>query len=373
MNSINVPSADPGVGVSLGALAQGDTTVVTFQVQITGLPPSGNQFVNTASISYNYIPACGGLTPVPRTVSTDPAYITLDSPAVLTAAKLADGIPDYCAIPGETVTFTITIENTGRLDTSDLVLTDGLASGLTFVAHSVYVNSINVPSADPSVGVSLGALAQGDTTVVTFQVQITGLPPSGNQFVNTASISYNYIPACGGLTPVPGTVGTDPAYITLDSPAVLTATKLVNGVTDYQSFIGGILTFTITVENTGRLDVADLILTDTLESGLAFIDDSVYVDSVNIPGVDPNSGIPLPSLDQGDSTVVTFQAQIVSPPPSGNLFVNSGSISYDYIPVCGGVGPVPGSTVTNEVFIRLRSTSFPPPRSFSGIGRKWEF
>ena len=318
-----------------------NSALVEFQAHNVSLPPSGNTFLNTGSVSFDYIPMCGGVTPVPGSAVTNDSHITLDSPAVLTAAKLVNGLPDYCAIPGETVTFTITIENTGRLDTSDLVLTDGLASGLTFVAHSVYVNSINVPSADPSVGVSLGALAQGDTTVVTFQVQITGLPPSGNQFVNTASISYNYIPACGGLTPVPRTVSTDPAYITLDSPAVLTAAKLVNGVPDYCAIPGETVTFTITIENTGRLDTSDLVLTDGLASGLTFVAHSVYVNSINVPSADPSVGVSLGALAQSDTTVITFQVQVTGLPSSGNQFVNTASISYNYIPACGGLTPVP--------------------------------
>ena len=354
VNSGNVPGADPNVGVPMGALAQGDTTEVTFDAQITGLPLSGNQFVNRGTVSFDYIPACGG-DPVTEDTDTNEVFITLDSPAVLTAAKLINGVLDYCAAPGETVTISISVENTGPIDTTGLVLTDILESGLTFVPNSVYVNSVNIPGANPNAGVSLGTLAQGNTTVVTFQAHNVSLPPSGNQFLNTGSVSFDYVPLCSGVTPVPGSTDTNDSYITLNFPAVLTASKLVNGVLDYCAVPGETVTISVSVENTGRLDTTDLVLTDILESGLTFVADSVYVNSVNVPGADPSAGIPLGDLAQDNTTVVTFQAQNVSLPPSGNQFVNSATIFYLYIPACGGVSPLPGSADTNEAFITLDS------------------
>ena len=157
--------------------------------------------------------------------------------------------------------------------------------------------------------------------------------------------------------------------INVDSP-VIVPTKLVNGQLAINASLGDIVTFSSTLENTGTLDALDVIFQDTLESGLAFIPGSVTLNGMPVPGGDPEAGLSLGTVAMGDLNVITFDVQIVSPPPSGMIFVNRGTASFDFS-ACSEV--ISNSNLSNSVAINLTSSGFLPPTAFNGIARKCQF
>lgn len=172
-----VPSADsPVTGVNVGSLAAGASTVVTFQVKIGNTVPNPNPIPNTATASYT------NGTPVDsNTVNTVvPApVITVDKSVDKTAAKL-----------GDTLTYTMTVSNPSAFPATGVVLTDPIPSGTTFVPGSVTING--AASGDqPNTGVTIGTLAAGASSVVTFQVKVGNTLPSPNPIPNTATVSFN--------------------------------------------------------------------------------------------------------------------------------------------------------------------------------------
>lgn len=69
---------------------------------------------------------------------------------------------------GTLVLFTLTLSATSALQQATIV--DDLASvGYSFVSGSVIVDGTPNPTADPSVGISLGAIPQNGSKTVTFQ------------------------------------------------------------------------------------------------------------------------------------------------------------------------------------------------------------
>lgn len=159
--------------------------------------------------------------------------------------------------------------------------------------------------------------------------------------------------------------------IGVDAP-VIDITKLVDNEYSTVANIGEIVTFSFSIDNTGTEDAYSLIFTDILESGLMFVPGSVLVNGFAAPNADPAIGITLGNLlMKGPSITVEFQAQIVSPPPSGNEFVNRGNVSFNYYPACGGL--TTATTQSNPVYITLFSVYLPPPNSFSGVAKKCQF
>jgi uncharacterized repeat protein (TIGR01451 family) len=92
-----------------------------------------------------------------------PTPTPADSPN-LTITKAVDKVT---ATPGEVLTYTITFSNTGTIDATNLVLSDPLPSGTTYVANSATMNGTFTSN---TVTWSIGTVAPGSNGTVTFQV-----------------------------------------------------------------------------------------------------------------------------------------------------------------------------------------------------------
>jgi hypothetical protein len=64
------------------------------------------------------------------------------------------------------------ITNNGLSPVNNVVMTDPIPTGTTFVAGSVTVGGTPRPAANPNVGVTVGTIAVGDSVTVTFQVRV---------------------------------------------------------------------------------------------------------------------------------------------------------------------------------------------------------
>jgi len=157
--------------------------------------------------------------------------------------------------------------------------------------------------------------------------------------------------------------------ISVDSPVVLPI-KQVNGALSTHSNIGDTVTFTITMENTGTLGAMNIIFQDTLQTGLKFIPGSVTLNGTPLPSADPEVGIDLGGLGIDDTDVIQYDVMILSPPLSGNIFVNQATVSFEYS-AC--ISLISTSNLSNVVVIYLPSTYLPPPSSFDGTASKCAF
>lgn len=68
--------------------------------------------------------------------------------------------------------YTTVITNTGSLLKIDLVFTDPIPAGTTFVAGSVKINSVSYPAYNPQTGFDLPDLAVGEAVTVEFDVKV---------------------------------------------------------------------------------------------------------------------------------------------------------------------------------------------------------
>ena len=76
--------------------------------------------------------------------------------------------------------------------------------------------------------------------------------------------------------------------------------------------IGDVLTYTVTIPNTGLLPANNVIFTDILPNGTSFIPGTVTVDNVPQTNANPAAGISLGTINNSASRTVTFQATVVS-------------------------------------------------------------
>ena len=76
------------------------------------------------------------------------------------------------AVRGDKHHYTSTVTNTGTLLKTNLVFSDQIPVGTTFVAGSVKVDGVAQPAYNPANGFTLANLAVGASTVVEFDVTV---------------------------------------------------------------------------------------------------------------------------------------------------------------------------------------------------------
>ncbi|MDO7203722.1 DUF11 domain-containing protein [Paraclostridium bifermentans] len=76
---------------------------------------------------------------------------------------------------GEKLTYTITIENVGNINATDVVFVDYTPHNSIFVLGTVTVNGVPHPDYNPSAGFNLNTMVPGQIITVVYQVQVIDL------------------------------------------------------------------------------------------------------------------------------------------------------------------------------------------------------
>lgn len=311
VNGTTVGGANPVSGFSVGTIAVGATTVVTFQVLVNSLP-SPPQLVDQANASYTFVPPDGS----GRTISGSAASNILTLPVQLPNVSVVKSTSLLNATVGDTITYSSVVTNNGVAAVTNVVLTDPIPTGTTFVAGSVTVNGASRSSASPTSGITIGALPPGASATVAFQVTVTAVP-SPPQLLNRASVSYS----SGTFTGISLSNTTTTAVY----QPVINVVKSANRST---ATLGSIITYSLNVSNSGNI-AAGVILRDNIPTGSNFVSGSVTVGGVSQPSASPIAGISLGTMTPGSSVVVTFQTEVTSI-PSQPFLVNQANTSYTY-------------------------------------------
>ncbi|MEH7278416.1 DUF11 domain-containing protein [Bacillus toyonensis] len=339
VNGSIIPGANPNNGVNIGTVSASSSLTVTFQVIVTSTPPS-NPITNVASIQYAFIvdPAAP---PVTGTINSNSASTQINNATVTTVLEANRTIVSI----GDVITYTATLTNTGNFPANSVLLINGIPEGALFVPNSVTLNGISLPDASPTLGIPVGIIAPGDSATITFQFLATSIPSQG-AIINQAITSYTYI-VDPSQPPVTATSSSN-TVTTAVVDASLSATKNTDSLVQSTD---GTITYTVVVQNNGNTTANTVTLTDLVPEGTAFIQNSVTINNISVPGADPNVGIPLNSIAPSEIVTVTFQV-IVQSIPSVNPISNTARIDYTFI--SDPTAPIISRTITsNPAFTQI--------------------
>ncbi|MGE6309716.1 DUF7507 domain-containing protein [Bacillus cereus] len=343
INSVSVPGADPNVGIPLNAIAPSEIVTVTFQV-IVQFIPSVNPISNTARIDYTFI--ADPTTPIiSRTIMSNPAFTQISDATILSLKA----VNVQQATTGDILTYTITLENNGNISATNLSFLDSTPDGTTFVENSFTLNGTAIPGANPNVGVTLPNLAANATHLISFQILIND-PFSQESITNQSNTTYTIQPD-PGQPPITET-STSNIVITNFVQAQLTITKTSNPIT---VDIGGTILYISEVKNIGNVDAINIIFTDSIPAGTTFVPDSVTINGVLQPGVNPENGIPIGTIPSNSSKTILFQVQTNNPPTETEI-VNQSSANYQYVSI-STAPPVNRSANSNVVTTSLQNAN----------------
>lgn len=163
INGTPQPTYNPNTGFNLGSMIIGATISVEFQATVTSLP-TPNTIINKANTTFNYLvilPISGSSESNSVTTTVNVTDLSITKSASVDAVK-----------PGDTITYTIEIENIGNISATNIIFTDIIDPSTTFVTGSVIVNSVEEPTFDPNIGFAIPNLNPSDIAIVTFEVTV---------------------------------------------------------------------------------------------------------------------------------------------------------------------------------------------------------
>ncbi len=221
--------------------------------------------------------------------------------------KAADPASDLDA--GDTVTFTLTLthETNSTADAHDVVITDTLPSGLTFVTQTNTL-SATFTQVGQVMTWTLDALQVGSGGVFTVEARLDDDVNPSSGYVNEAAASW---------TSLAGDVSGERSY--RDEASATVTTRAVTVQKDRMGtnairHMGDTVSYTITVglpEGT----VNNLVVTDTLDAGLIYLDSG----KASGPGGTPSPTVSSPNDGSSPVSVVWDFGTVNNPPPGSNI------------------------------------------------------
>ncbi|MGZ4138368.1 MAG: choice-of-anchor Q domain-containing protein [Actinomycetota bacterium] len=308
-----VETANPQLG-PLQPNAPGDTPTMAIQYGISPAVDAGDDATALATDQRG----------VPRPQGAHSDIGAYEAPPPSADLSLTKEVSSSTAQPGDTVTYTLTVKNSGPNTANTVTVTDDLPSELTFVSCSASGGG-SCSYSGSGITATYGSLAVDETETVAVQTTLNAGTQDNVTVVNTASVSAS------SPTDPDTSNNSSSASFTVHNRADLAVIKQVSAT---QVEVGDPVTYTLTLTNNGPYDAKSVVLSDPHPAGVTFSSCSSTVGTCSVSG--GNAGLSLGSLTNGSSVTVTVNATL------------------DF-------GVADGSTVTNTALVT--STTFDPDGS----------
>lgn len=245
-DSTNFNNATNTVTVGFNTLPLGQTRTFTVTVDIP--EDQTGTVVNPASVT-----STG--TELDNTNNSDTATTTLTPDFDVTVAKTVN---DATPLVGGTVVYTVTVTNDGPSTATNVVLSDAVPAGMTFVSGTLngVAGTLNGTTVTfPAVSLTS---AQSITGTLNFTVNNTAT----GTITNTATVPDLSAAGENDVTNNSGTVD-----VTVVPVVDLAISKTVSSA---NATFADSLTYTVTVTNNGPSTASTVVVTDTLPAGVTF-------------------------------------------------------------------------------------------------------
>ncbi|MEU8417738.1 hypothetical protein AB0C24_33530 [Amycolatopsis japonica] len=329
------------VTCTLRNLKPGQSQKVAFKVKVGLDVPDGTKLDNTGKLTFR-----GEDTGRPQERTSNTVRNTVASPGY----QLTKTVDLAEAIPGDTLTYQVTLRNTGVIPVPALTVRDTLPPGTTYVSSTP---SKGTASGTGPIDWAVNGLAVGETATLTVRVKVEEAA-IGKELVNRANVPTGPPPVVPPDNRCPDDPAAACAKTKVPSPSY-TVTKTAD---KESADPGDTVRYKVVVANTGKVTAADLKVVDDLTGVL---DDAVYQnDATASPGsvsyVEPKltwTG----TLAAGQSAEFTYSVKVKNPNTGDNRLKNvvtsetpGGNCppgSTD--PKCGTTTPVSGLLIEKSV------------------------
>ncbi|QOC22164.1 isopeptide-forming domain-containing fimbrial protein [Wenzhouxiangella sp. AB-CW3] len=307
---------DSGVG-----LLPGVSRTATFDISLANNPPAAdanNPIVNQANLdnACSFPEGCNQDEPednIGRDQDPDDDSDELGFPALSLDKSVelhedADSSGDVS--PGDTLRYTLVLENNGAAEATDLIITDTPDPRSSLVVGSVTTTAGTVvlgnSSGQTSVRVELASLADSETLTVTYDVVLDDPFPASVDEVENQAVARSFEQP--DLT--------DEEVTPVVASPELFITKTDGGVT---AVPGGGVVYTLEYGNVGNQDATGVVITDVVPDNVSFDPDNSDAGFACTPDNSAGSTCTLSigDLDVGDGGSVSFAVIVDDPLPAG--------------------------------------------------------
>jgi uncharacterized repeat protein (TIGR01451 family) len=293
---------------------------------VTHAEALAGQVVNTASTTSDQIPG-----PTPSNTVTTP----VGTPAALSVVKALtseSGTVAGVAEPGESLTYTVTVNNSGGTPFTDFDFDENVPLGATLTSVTgAGVTACATPSPGPATCVvEIASVPAGGSIVATVVFVVDNPIPAGvTEIANTVS---------GGDVP-PGCASPNVCSVTTPTPSDLTVVKTLSAESGSVAGVaepGETLTYTVTLANGGGTAFTSFDFVENVPAGVSLTAISgagVTACATPVPG--PTAcNVTVASIPAGGNTTVTVVFTVADPIPVGVLDVVNTVSGGDVPPGC---------------------------------------
>ncbi|MCL5962710.1 MAG: hypothetical protein M1358_25935, partial [Chloroflexi bacterium] len=276
-----------------GSISAGSRVTVTYQAGVDATLPNGAVLTSSLSIYDGYNPTIS----TPSVVTVTAPYLAGSSKAVSSAAPRALDVSTY----------TIRIVNSGDYPAMGALVTDRLPSSVAYITGTEWSSSgsTNWDGTDLTWN---GDVSSGGVVTVTVAARVPGNISDGTVITNSAVI-YD------GMRSVVTATATSTATA---APVLSTSTKSVSSPT---ARAGDLITYTISLTNTGGMQAIGVRVTDTLPVQVT------YQSASSSSGASPiySSGMVMWYGDVAQAASVTLRitGRVTTTVSSGSIITNT--------------------------------------------------
>ena len=225
------------------------------------------------------------------------------------------------AVPGDTVTYTLSVHNAGPNDANSVTVTDNLPPQLTFVSCTENTGNGTCTFSGGTATVTYTTLTNGASSTVTITTSLNSGVTDGLLVGNAASVS------AASPTDPNTSNNSSTVYFTVHNRADLAVTKSVSTTSPYSpnAEVGDLLTYTVTLSNNGPYDARGVSLSDSAPAGVTFTSCTATVGTCVWSG--SSATLSLAAFTNGSTARLTIQATLNFGVADGSTISNTASVT----------------------------------------------
>lgn len=348
---VDYTGTNPNDGIIINdGIAPLQTIQITYEVKVSSLP-SPNEIFNNATLTYTYVGGSGSA--ITNIVTTEVYRANL--------AITKRGNKNFAYV-GDTITYYLSIINTGNTPANNVYIEDLLPDGTSFVAGSLILSNPHTIDPVTVLGITLTNSIQPNESIdISFQYRVDSIP-NLNIISNYATVDYTYTVDPDHADEATGAATSETVETTVNFADLISPGNFTKEVDTENTDLESTITYKITVKNTGNIIAENVVITDEIPEGTTFFSVVSVTDLLGAP-VDyainsPITDVAIISINEGINfgagVIITFKVFVVSIPPS-NYVVNYASIDYDYVldPTTDPKTTILASGTTNQTLTRV--------------------
>jgi len=305
------------------SVAAGGSYALVFEVQVTDTAPHATQVENCAAITVAEPPN------EQRTLCSG-ALSVFAQPDLQESLKTVVDATGGEVIPGDTLTYTISVRNSGNRQATNVVITD--------VAHASLENITpldggSYDATSRTITWNIASLAAGSTLTRRFSARVASPLADGTPICNQGQVAASELSSAEPTDNPATAASNDATCVNVSSaPDFSAAQKTVVDQNGAPSRPGDALTYTISVRNDGNEIATNVVTYDAVSEHLQTI---VALDGGSYDATSRTLRWNLGAVAPGITRTMRFNAQIRSPLPNGTPIDNQGYVTADQIAAPG--------------------------------------